>query len=75
MAKIHIRGGSPLRLRFEDNEGKDLEVKLVQRPSGYVYEVEDISTGKLLNTEPGRGGSVFRTTGPDKNTVIVDFKV
>jgi len=74
MAKIHIRGGSPLSLTFEDL-GQELEVQLIEKPgAGHEYNVKEVKSQKLLDTKPGAGNYVFRTSGPDKKTVVVDYK-
>ena len=48
MAKIHVRGGSPLRLKFEKDDGNALEVHLEAKGGTDEYFVIDTATNKRL---------------------------
>lgn len=72
MAKIHVRGGSPLRLEFEDDAGKTLSVRLDAASKGEYWVVNE-ATGKKLQTHQEAGKNVFRETNPDKTTCEISY--
>jgi hypothetical protein len=73
MAKIHIKGGSPLRLEFEDDDENTLAVSLKPKGQG-EYFVIDEATGKNLQAFPGKDGKVFKETNPNNTSCEVEYK-
>ncbi len=75
MAKIHVRGGSPLRLRFEDDSRDTLAVRL--EPIGSTGEYWVITSGERLEAigqppaQPDR--DVFTSDGPDYQTCVITY--
>ena len=74
MAKIHVRGGSPLRLEFENDEGKTLKVHLEEVSKGKdEYWVINEATGKKIQTHQEGGQNIFRETNPHKHTCEISY--
>ena len=68
MAKIHVRGGSPLRLEFEKDDGNSHEVHLEAKGNTGEYFVIDSTTNKkLLAFGPF-------TASPGPQSCEVDYK-
>jgi hypothetical protein len=72
MAKIHVRGGSPLRLEFEDDAGTTLEVELKEKGGG-EYFVIDKATNDKLKTHRDAGKSMFRQTNPSTTSCEIGY--
>ena len=73
MAKIHIKGGSPLRLRFEDDDGATLKNVRLDGPGGW-YFVDD-EHGNRLECKPRKGGgNCFDVTRSDKERIDLEYE-
>ena len=68
MAKIHVRGGSPLRLEFEDDDGDSLKVHLKPKGSTDEYFVIETATNKKL-----QAFGPFKATQPNQQSCILDY--
>lgn len=71
MAKIHVRGGSPLTLEFTDNQNNPNPKELQLKKAGNRYFVVDKDDKKLMafgpfTTTPGQKGCEigYGTTAP-----------
>ena len=73
MAKIHVRGGSPLELRFVDDDGKTLAVHLKPKGTG-EYRVINDADGKKLQAVGDHGKDIFTETNPTPQTCEIDYK-
>ena len=73
MAKIHVRGGSPLRLEFEDDGGTTLNVHLDPKGKGEYFVIDD-STNKKLMAFGDKGKNMFRETNPTKKSCEIGYK-
>lgn len=75
MAKIHVRGGSPLRLEFEDDAGKTLDVRLDKASKGEYWVMTKDSNGKerKLQTHKEAGKNIFTETNPDEETCEISY--
>lgn len=73
MAKIHVRGGSPLRLEFEDDAGTTLKVHLEDKGQGEYFVIDD-ATNKRLQAFGDEGKNVFRETNPTKTSCEIGYK-
>ena len=55
MARIHVRGGSPLRLKFEDDDGSTLDVRLDVKGQGEYFVIDEATNKKLqVFGDPGK---------------------
>jgi len=75
MAKIHVRGGSPLRLAFEDDERKPLAVRLEPiGPTGEYWVMNEATNpAKKLQTYQQGNENIFREANPDKKSCEVMY--
>lgn len=74
MAKIHVRGGSPLELRFVDDEGKTLAVRLQPKGKSKTYRVINKADGKPLKAVGPKGKNVFREANPTLKTCEIGYQ-
>lgn len=72
MAKIHVKGGSPLRLAFENDEGLTLKVHLEEKGKDEYWVINE-ATGKRLQTHQEGDQNIFRVTNPHKHTCEVSY--
>lgn len=73
MARIHVRGGSPLRLEFEDDDGSTLDVRLDVKGQG-EYFVIDKATNNKLHAFRGQGKNVFKGTNPTETSCEIAYE-
>ena len=74
MAKIHVRGGSPLRLEFEDDNGNPLAVQLEAKGSGKgEYFVINDATKDRIQTYQDGNKNIFRETNPNSKSCEVSY--
>ncbi len=80
MAKIHVRGGSPLKLKFLDDSGSDLnDCQLNLVGSGPWYTVR--KTGKkpqakgpaLQAVKEPKSSTVFRSCGDSTKEIEIGY--
>ena len=72
MAKIHIKGGSPLRLEFEDDKGTTLKVHLEDASKGEYWVINE-ATNKKIQTHQDGGKNIFRETNPTTKTCEISY--
>ncbi len=74
MAKIHVRGGSPLTLEFEDDNGNPLAVHLDAKGSGKgEYYVINDDTNDRIQTYQDGNKNIFRETNPNTESCEVSY--
>ena len=75
MAKIHVRGGSPLILAFEDDDKKPLDVRLEPKgPKGEYWVMNEATNPpRKLQTYQQGNENIFRETNPDKKSCEVSY--
>lgn len=74
MAKIHVRGGSPLTLEFEDDNGNPLAVHLDAKGSGKgEYYVINDDTDDRIQTYQDGNKNIFRETNPNTESCEVSY--
>ena len=76
MGKIHIKGGSPLRLRFEDDNGtilKDLEL-VPTNPKAAWYYVETPAGDRIMANPRKGGGNCFKVTDDTAIRIDVEYE-
>ncbi|MEE8361849.1 MAG: hypothetical protein V3R71_06810 [Gemmatimonadales bacterium] len=70
MAKIHVRGGSPLKLEFTDDKNNPHPNTLELRKTGHQYFVYDTDTKKnLMAVGP------FTATNPSRQHCEIEYEV
>ena len=75
MGKIHIKGGSPLRSRFEEDDGTPLKnLKFLQVGNGPLYEVELDNGNKIMANPRTGGGNIFQVAGSSVVTIDVQYE-
>lgn len=74
MAKIHVRGGSPLTLEFEDDNGKPLAVHLKAKGSGTgeYFVINDVGNNRIQTYQDGNK-NIFRETNPNTKSCEVSY--
>ncbi len=74
MAKIHVRGGSPLTLKFEDDDKNILAVRLEPKNSKGEYWVINEADDKKVKAVGTAGKNIFRETNPTLNTCEIGYE-
>jgi len=78
MAKIHVKGGSPLKLEFEDDKGESRKVRLERvnkkdEPPFEYHVIDDISKERL-QTFRGPRNNFFMETNPNEKWCEISYK-